>query len=189
MKAQGETLSTVAPLAPPVGHGAATDLAGIYEAHFDAVWHHLRRMGVAKVDRDDLAQEVFLVVHRRLDTFDRSRPLRPWLIGICTRVVLRHWRAVRRRPADHVASGDLELAETAATGDPDHAARQLLAALLATLDPEHRAMFVLHEIEGFSVPEIAELTEIPLNTIYSRLRRTREDLGELVRSWQNQEAT
>lgn len=174
--------------ADPVGtHAAPSELAAIYAEHFDAVWHHVRRMGVPEADRDDLAQEVFLVVHRRLPTYDRSRPLRPWLVGVCTRVVLRYWRTARRRPADHVATGDAELA-LATTEDPDHAAREMLAALLATLDPEQRAMFVLYELEGFSVPEIAELTEVPLNTVYSRLRRTREALVELANQWQQKEA-
>jgi len=54
--------------------GSSDELARIYATHFDAVWHHLRRMGIAEADRDDLAQEVFLIVHRRLASYDRSRP-------------------------------------------------------------------------------------------------------------------
>lgn len=175
---------------PGSGAGdALIDLQAIYTAHFDAVWHHLRRMGVAEADRDDLAQEVFLTVHRRLATYDPSRPLRPWLIGICSRVALHHWRTARRHPADHDASSvDIEHALGVVAGDTDQDARLVLGALLATLDPERRAMFVLHEIEGFSIPEIAELTEIPLNTIYSRLRRTREELAGLAQRWHKEEA-
>jgi RNA polymerase sigma-70 factor (ECF subfamily) len=164
-----------------------SELAAIYAAHFDPVWHHLRRMGIAAADREDLTQEVFLVVHRRLAVFDRARPLRPWLIGIATRVALSYWRTARRRPGDVASASDPE-ADTAGAAGPDHDARQLLAALLATLDPEQRVMFVLHELEGFSVPEIAKLSEVPLNTVYSRLRRIREDLAELAQRWQNQEA-
>jgi RNA polymerase sigma-70 factor (ECF subfamily) len=172
-------------LPPPTG---TRDLAEIYAEHFDAVWNHLRRMGIADADRDDLAQEVFLVVHRRLDAYDQARPMRPWLIGICTRVVLRHWRTTRRRPADHAAASPAAELARVATNDPDHAARELLAALLATIDPEPRAMFVLHELEGFSVPEIAHATEVPVNTVYSRLRRTREELAERARTWHDKEA-
>jgi RNA polymerase sigma-70 factor (ECF subfamily) len=173
--------------APPPAAADPRDLAAIYEAHFDAVWQHLRRMGLAPADRDDLAQEVFLVAHRRLASLDSGRPVRPWLIGIATRVVLHHWRSARRRPGDHGAPGDEALAHQAGD-DADHAARELLARLLDSLAPEHRAMFVLYELEGFSVPEIAEVTEIPANTVYSRLRRTRDELAARARSWQMEEA-
>ena len=166
------------------------ELAGIYTAHFDAVWHHLRRMGIAEADRDDLAQEVFLIIHRRLASYDRSRPLRAWLVGICTRVALHYWRTLKRRPGDKRASpSELELAAMIAVGETDHDARTLLAALLATLDPDRRAMFILHELEGFSVPEIAELTESPTNTVYSRIRRTRDELAQLAERWQGKEAS
>jgi RNA polymerase sigma-70 factor (ECF subfamily) len=179
MSLHGEARSPEAP--PAHAPGESGGLAAIYAAHFDAVWHHLRRMGIAEADRDDLAQEVFLIVHRRLASYDRTRPMRAWLVGICTRVALHYWRAARRRPGDKAATpSELELAARISVGETDHDARQLLAALLATLDPDRRAMFILHELEGFSVPEIAELTETPLNTVYSRLRRTREDLAALA---------
>jgi RNA polymerase sigma-70 factor (ECF subfamily) len=156
-------------------------LEGIYTAHFDAVWHHLRRMGISEADREDLAQEVFLIVHRRLPSYDPSRPMRAWLIGIATRVALHYWRSARRRPGDKIASpSELELAAAIAVGETDHDARELLNALLATLDHDRRATFLLHEVEGFTVPEIAELTETPLNTVYSRIKRTRDELAALA---------
>jgi RNA polymerase sigma-70 factor (ECF subfamily) len=148
-----------------------------YAAHFDAVWGYLRRVGVHEADRDDLAQEVFLTVHRRLPTYDHARPLRPWVIGICARVVLHYWRSARRRPAEPTAPPVLD---RAAGNDPDHERRLLLAQLLSTLKPEQRALFVLYELEGLTVPEIAELYGEPINTISSRLRRTREELARLA---------
>jgi RNA polymerase sigma-70 factor, ECF subfamily len=164
------------------------DLQAIYAAHFDAVWHHLRRMGVAEADREDLAQEVFLIVHKRLPSYDAARPLRPWIIGICARVALHYWRSARRRPIDDTTLSDIERKALAPTGDRDHDARVLLGAMLATLDPDRRTELILHELEGFSAPEIAELTETPLNTVYSRLRRTREELAQLAAAWQTKEA-
>jgi RNA polymerase sigma-70 factor (ECF subfamily) len=108
------------------------------------------------------------------------------LIGIGSRVVLHYWRSARRRPSE--ANSDLvESAEAEHEGDRD--ARRLLGRLLSTLDPERRTEFVLHELEGFSVPEIAELTETPSNTVYSRLRRTREELAQLAQRWQKEEVS
>jgi RNA polymerase sigma-70 factor (ECF subfamily) len=153
-------------------------IEAIYAEHFDSVWHYLRRLGVPAADRDDLAQEVFLTVHRRLDTYDPSRPLRPWVIGICARTVLHYWRTARRRPADPTDLPALERA--AASTAPDHEHRLLLAQLLGGLDADKRTLFVLHELEGFSVPELAELSNQSINTVYSRLRRTRQELAAVV---------
>jgi RNA polymerase sigma-70 factor (ECF subfamily) len=169
----------------PAPAGELRDLETIYKDHFDAVWNHLRRLGVAEADRDDLVQEVFLTVHRRLATYDRSRPMRPWLVGIATRVALHHWRSARRRPIE-LDPGELDRALAANGGDRD--AQLVLAALLDTIEPDRRTEFVLHELEGFSVPEIAELVGAPLNTVYSRLRRTREELGRLAQRWHHKEA-
>lgn len=161
----------------------AAELQAIYATQFDAVWHHLRRMGIAEADRDDLAQEVFLIVHRRLASYDRARPLRAWLIGITARVALHYWRSARRRPSDDTTISDAERQSLSPTGDPDHDSRLMLMAMLATLDPDRRTEFILHELEGFSVPEIAELTETGVNTVYSRLRRTREELAKVAERW------
>jgi RNA polymerase sigma-70 factor (ECF subfamily) len=168
------------------------ELRAIYEAHFAAIWQHLRRLGVSPADREDLAQEVFLIVHRKLESFDRSRPMRPWLIGIASRVVLHHYRSARRRPGDRASADelDVERVELAPGESPvDREARRLLGALLETLEPERRTELILHELEGFSVPEIAELTETPINTLYARLRRTRAELAALAQQWQQREAS
>lgn len=171
-----------------VAAAASLDLHAIFTAYFDVVWHHLRRMGVPQADRDDLAQDVFCVVHRRLATYDPSRPMRAWLLGIATHLVLHRWRAARRHPVDlGIPDAVLETAEAgfASEAHDRQDARRTLAALLVTLEPRQRAMFVLHELEGFSAPEIAGLLEMPLNTVYSRLRRTRLQLTALARRWQN----
>lgn len=166
---------------------AHAELAQIYRDHFDAIWQHLRRMGVAEADREDLAQEVFVTAYQRLASLDRTRPVRPWLFGICTRLVLHHWRRVQRRPADQATSShawDECLERGRQASEPGE--RQLLEALLATVDVERRALFVLHELAGFSVPEIAEITGDPENTIYSRLRRTRETLSQQAQRWEQE---
>jgi RNA polymerase sigma-70 factor, ECF subfamily len=198
MLAGGDPLSvterTPSPQSPnvsaPAGDAAAAEprerptFDAIYESDFSFVCKSLRRLGAAPSDVGDLAQEVFLVVLRRLCDFDPSRPLRPWLFGIAYRVFIDDLRLARRKR---------EVLETrepdADSGHGDHAAgdgaegerRALVLAALLALDIEQRAVLVLHDIEEFTMPEIADALAVPLNTGYSRLRLARERFSREVR--------
>jgi RNA polymerase sigma-70 factor (ECF subfamily) len=146
-------------------------LAAVYEAQLAWVLTTLRRLGVREADLDDAAHELFLVVHRKLATFDAARPLRPWLFGIAYRIARDHLRAAGRRHLEVVP-----LAPVAVDGESQSAARHELERIqraLDTLDDERRATFIMFELDGFTAPEIAEVLGCPLNTLYSHLRRAR----------------
>lgn len=153
-------------------------LAQIYDAHFDFVWRNARRLGVPEASADDVAQDVFMIVQRRLAEFDGRAPVRAWIFGILTRVARDHRRSFRRKagrhvPLDHeftnddaaLASGPtpIELAERAERV-------RLLDTLLAELDEDKRTLLILSELEEWTLREIAELFDSNTNTIHSRLR-------------------
>src|SRR5688500_8164340 len=66
----------------PMDAGGAVTFEGVYRSEFAYVWQSLRRLGVAPSDLEDLAHDVFLKVHKALPTYDRARPLKPWLFGV-----------------------------------------------------------------------------------------------------------
>jgi RNA polymerase sigma-70 factor (ECF subfamily) len=145
-----------------------------YRAHFAFVWRSLRRLGVREEDAGDAAQEVFIVVHRKLPEFAGHSKLTTWLYGICFRVASERRRA-RPRPDP---SAQEAAAFVTPPADPGAAAERLegLALLERVLDripDEQRAVFCLFELEGMTGEEIAEALEIPLGTAYSRLRLAR----------------
>jgi RNA polymerase sigma-70 factor (ECF subfamily) len=150
------------------------DFASVYRDHLDYVWRTLRRFGVATSDLEDLAHEVFLVVHRRLADYDRSRPMRPWLFGIAYRVASDHRRKVARRGEQ---TEPTELSATTDTSPETHAVQrqaiELAHRALAAIDDEARAVFLLAELDGVAVTDVAVALEIPVNTAYTRLRRAR----------------
>jgi RNA polymerase sigma-70 factor (ECF subfamily) len=152
--------------------------AEIYEEAFPWVWRTARRLGVRDSALDDVAQDVFVIVHRKLATLDGHASLRPWVYGITLRVVRDRRRSARRHP-EHPADDD-ELANLRSEGaDPQTNAlrREALGALLTVLDSlndEQREVFVLAELEELSAPEIAEATATNVNTVYSRLRAARK---------------
>jgi RNA polymerase sigma-70 factor (ECF subfamily) len=157
------------------------ELRAIYEAEFDYVWHCLRRFGVRRADLEDASHEVFLVVHRRLTDFDPSRPVRPWLAGICFRVASDQRRRAHARR--EVTSGDLEPEDESKGPEAlleDQERRSLVNRALESLDLDRRAVLVLHDVDGHPMPAIAEQLEVPLNTCYSRLRLAREQFKAAV---------
>src|SRR5512139_586986 len=156
--------------------GAPT-LRAIYDEHVAFVWRALRRLGVRESDLPDAVQDVFLVVHRKLPEFEGRSKMSTWLFGIAMRVArdrskLAH---VRRQVGDEEAVLAFvdENADVAAQAERRQAA-EMLEAILDALPLEQRAVFTLFELDGMSGDAIAELLEIPLGTVYSRLRLARE---------------
>lgn len=149
----------------------------LYRAEFPSVWNWLRRMGVPRDARPDVAQETFEIALRRLDQLDSSRPVLPWLLGIAFRVLIAQRRKLDAR-AQFVdeALESLESDEDLERNMFNRQAREWIWKGLQTLSLDHRAVFSMCELEGLPVPEVAESLAIPLNTAYSRLRVARERL-------------
>jgi RNA polymerase sigma-70 factor (ECF subfamily) len=163
----------------------SVDAGAWFEAHFDYVWHTLRRLGVRPADLEDVAHDVFLLVHRHADRYDRGRPVKPWLFGFAFRIAsdYRH-KAAHRREAPASTSDPLEATEPAPSALDRLVQREEIAlahAALETLDLDRRAVFILHELDGCPVPEVAAALASPINTAYSRLRAARQKFAASVR--------
>ncbi|MBI5494944.1 MAG: sigma-70 family RNA polymerase sigma factor [Deltaproteobacteria bacterium] len=161
---------------------ALPDLDAIYDEEAGRVYNCLRRLGVTTADLEDATHDVFLVLHRLLPTYDPSRPLRPWLMGITARVAANHRRKVGRRredadeaPEERVAPG--RNAEQLAQAGEE---RAMVQRVLDELDETQRTVLVLHEVEGHSMPDLARELAVPVNTLYSRLRLARARFITLV---------
>jgi RNA polymerase sigma-70 factor (ECF subfamily) len=160
----------------------------VYETHFDFVWRSARRLGVADGAIDDVVQETFLVVHRRLADFEQRSSVKTWIFGILLRVA-RDYRRHTRRKSPHSmrpeAPTDPEtLSANSEQGPHESAAKteavKALHLILDELDDEKREVFILAELEQMTAPEMAEALRVNLNTIYSRLRAARQDFEEAV---------
>lgn len=161
------------------------DFRTVYEAEVGFVFRALVRLGVPRADAPDATQQVFLVVHRRLASFDGSSAVRTWLFGICLRVASDHRdRAHVRREVTGAPLPQETIAPPQLDAVARTQARSMLETLLATLDDEKRAVFVLYELEDWSMAEVAKSVGCPLRTAYSRYRAARERLElEAKRLW------
>jgi RNA polymerase sigma-70 factor (ECF subfamily) len=166
-------------------HADRTQLATIYREHAPFVGRSLGRLGVDDTCLDDLVQDVFLVVHRRLRDFDERRaPMRSWLYGIARGVAanFRRGRVRVHRRLELVRAtpdGGVSQSEGVEVSEQVEAAR-IVEQFLENLSEMHREIFVLSEIEGLSGPEIARALELNLNTVYTRIRKTRRLFDRVV---------
>ena len=150
----------------------------VYDEHFAFVWRMTRRLGVRDPSVDDVVQDVFLVLHRRFDEYDGLTSVRSWLFGILSFVVRDHRRRYKRKDARCVpppADSETDIQFAGSQPSPAALAEQsqevaLLRRLLDEMEDHHREILVLAYLEQLTVPEIAELLGLNLNTMYSRLR-------------------
>src|SRR4051812_42799038 len=159
----------------------------VYEEQFDFVWRSVRRLGVDPASTDDVVQEVFVVVYRKLGEFEGRSSLKTWLFGIVLHFVRRHRRSFKRKDAPNIALSptDFEAMPDNRLPSPLEAAEaaddlRILDSLLSELDDDRREVFVLVHIEQMSPPEIAEILGVNLNTLYSRLRTARRDFEQAL---------
>lgn len=164
-------------------HSIPADFDAVYDAYFAFVWRSVRRLGILDSAIDDVVQDVFVVVHRRLSTFEGKSSLKSWLFGIVLHVVRDARRTLRRKPAQlgGAARAGEDVDEVAADASGPHEslakreAVRVLHDLLDAMPDDRREVFILAELEQMSVPEIAEAVGANVNTVYSRLRAARAD--------------
>jgi RNA polymerase sigma-70 factor (ECF subfamily) len=173
------------PAAPADDRGKHLDFTQVYEDSFDDVERWLRAMGVPASDLEDVAQEVFVVVGRKLGSFD-GKNLRGWLYRIASLTA----RRLRRRPwYKHLFSRrqelDLDTFEWVGSGPAESVERrelqEQLGRVLSKMSEKRRTALILFELEGYSGEEIAELLEIPIATVWTRLYHARQELISLAK--------
>ena len=178
--------SIAAKMSRPIPQTAAVfagppSFSEVYEGYFDFVWRAAANRGIPAGSLDDVAQEVFIVIARKLPEFEGRSSVRTWVAGIVRRVIADFVRkrgnqpsgdeSLEREPAGQVVpSAELER----------KAAVELLDVLLARMSEEQREVFMLHELEELSGAEIAELTNTNENTVWTRLRAARRIFQEGV---------
>lgn len=158
------------------------DFDELYRAHFPYVWRTLRRLGVPPADLEDVTHEVFVVVHRRLADYDARRPVKPWLFGIAYRLASEDRRRAHRR--HEVVAPSPEPPALAPPADDlieRDERRRLVLACLQSLSLEQRAVLILLDIDGEAATEVAAAMNVPLPTVYSRLRAARRKFAAAVR--------
>ena len=167
------------------------DFTRVYEAWFDPCLRWLRALGIPDADLEDVGQEVFVVVRRKLGGFEGDR-LAPWLYRIATRTASDHrrrawFRRLWTRGARIELDGLISTADGPAEILERREAARLLDGILARMSEKRRVAFSLYEIEGYSGEEIAQLLEVPVATVWTRLHHARKEFLAHVAELQDAE--
>lgn len=151
-------------------------LEAMFEAHHEVVWRTLRRFGLDADTAADVGQQAFVVAIERIDDIWVGSE-RAFLIGTALRIARSAHRRNSRPQLEalerHAASWD--------SAEHHIAMLELVDIVLQSLESSLLEVFILHDIEGFSAPEISQALQIPVGTVASRLRRAREEFRSLSR--------
>lgn len=155
----------------------------IYEEYFDLVWRVARRLGVPESAAEDVVQDTFIVLHRRLRDYDGRTSIRRWLVGIVVKVAGDHRRRFRRKEATWVVppSDSSPCLAAASTFPPPNEVVErtetlaLLDSLLSELEPSKRELLILAQLEQLSIAEMSEVLGVNAHTLASRLRVARKE--------------
>jgi RNA polymerase sigma-70 factor (ECF subfamily) len=192
----GGALTTGAVLVPAEGSGTGSeepvevpDFATIYDRHFAFVWRLAANCRVPQSHLDDVVQEIFLVIHRKLPGFEGRSSLRTWIASI-TRFTSKEFL---RRKRHQILGSEVDPDASASTSmTPVEqleavAAAQLLDKILDELPEEQRDAFILAEVEQMTAEEIAVVLESNPNTVRSRLRSARQGVQQSLARHRAQE--
>lgn len=155
----------------------------VYRGHFRRVYRWIARLA-PQADAEDLSQEVFLVVHRRLGEFEGKARITTWLFQITYHVIGAH---LRRQRTERHGRGLLREQPLESAPEPLQVMvreEEVLAVRTALegMHLKHRTVLVLFELEQWSCADIAEALAIPVDTVYSRLHYARRKLASKVAS-------
>jgi RNA polymerase sigma-70 factor (ECF subfamily) len=151
-----------------------------FEREIDYIFATLQRLGVAAGEMEDLAQEIFIVLHRNWTSLDTERPLRPYLFGVAFRIVCAH----RRRRGREVPYDTLDVDD--GSPGPEGALQSkesitLLLAALETVPLPRRAVIVMHDLDEVPIVDVARTLSITRFGAYARLRRGRKEMRAAIR--------
>ncbi len=149
-------------------------MASLYDRCSNRVYALMVRI-VGRQDADDLTQDVFLQMFRKLGQFNGQSKLETWLYRLATNEALQHLRQRKRHAAGPLLSEPVVNDPSPATNSEES---ELLEGAILSLEPELRAVLILKEQEGLSYAEIASIVEIPEGTVGSRLNRARKELRQ-----------
>jgi RNA polymerase sigma-70 factor (ECF subfamily) len=151
-----------------------------FEGELDYIFATLQRLGVAPGEVEDLAQEVFMVLHRKWTSLDTERPLRPYIFGVAFRIVCAH----RRRRVREIPYPALDIDDGAPSPECSLQSKESITLLLIALESVpmlRRGVVVMHDLDGVPIVEVARALSISRFGAYARLVKGRKELTAAVR--------
>jgi RNA polymerase sigma-70 factor (ECF subfamily) len=162
-----------------------TAYAEIYQTHYRRVYNKCLRLTRNAVEAEDLTQDVFIHLYRKLKTFRGEAAFTTWLYRLTVNVVLMHFRRTSVRPdqrMDHDDSEQIEISNRNPGAEPALILNRIyLDEALQQLAPGYRAVLILHDVEGYQHQQISEMLGCAVGTSKSQLHKARRQLRRLLK--------
>jgi RNA polymerase sigma-70 factor (ECF subfamily) len=171
-------------LARKAAEGDARAFEEIYRLHQRLVYGLCLRMTQNVAEAEDITQDVFILLHRKVGSFRGESQFTTWLHRMTVNQVLMRFRKSRARREEALEDCDARaFAVGGASGGPDRTAlidRVALDRALEQLPPGYRAAFILHDVEGYEHEEVAEMLGCAVGTSKSQLHKARAKLRKIL---------
>ena len=171
-------------LAQAAADGDMQSFEQLYERHHRRVYSLCLRMTTNAAEAEDLAQEVFIQLFRKIGSFRGESAFTTWLHRLTVNQVLMHFRKRGVRMEQTTDDGETPIQIVKGTADPNHMPvvdRIALGNAIKQLPPGYRTVFVLHDVEGHEHEEIAKMIGVSVGTSKSQLHKARMKLRGLLR--------
>jgi RNA polymerase sigma-70 factor, ECF subfamily len=171
-------------LAQKASAGDLTAFEELYRRHFRRVYSLCLRMTANPEEAEDLTQETFIQLHKKIGSFRGDSAFTTWLHRMTVNQVLMHFRRRKSRPEFLTAEGETPAQIVQGTENHNRMPvvdKIVLENAITKLPPGYRAVFVLHDVEGYEHGEIAKMLGISEGTSKSQLHKARLKLRGLIR--------
>jgi len=147
--------------------------------HIEHIYRLAYRFTGKRELAEDLTQELLLKLFKRRKELKNIEPLRPWISRVLYNLFIDSTRSAGRQPTNNAVDIDIEQFEAAESPEQETASAQMHQKVMRALDhlnSDQRALVVMHDMEGFTLPELSRLLDTPVGTLKSRLHRARVKL-------------
>lgn len=168
-----------------MSRSVALDLHALYQSEADGLFSFLGRFGLSGAELEDAMHDTFVTAMARQSTYDASRPARPWLLGIAFRVAVGRMRAQRELATEIV--DEVDPSQNPERVAVTRQAVRLLQRALQEVNEEQGSVFVMFDLQGIPAAELAQSMDVPVATIYSRLRLARQAVLAAVQRYRQSE--
>lgn len=147
--------------------------------HIEHIYRLAYRFTGKREHAEDLTQELLIKLFKRRDELKNIEPLRPWISRVLYNLFIDSTRSAGRQPTNSAVDIDIEQFEAAQSPEQETASAQMHQRVLGALDhlnADQRALVVMHDMEGFTLPELSRQLDTPVGTLKSRLHRARVKL-------------
>jgi RNA polymerase sigma-70 factor, ECF subfamily len=151
-----------------------------FDRELDYIFATLQRLGAAPHEVEDLAQDVFVVLHRHWDSLEKDRPIRPYMFGVAFRIMCAH----RRRRGREIPCAEIDAHDGAVSPEGNLQSKQSRALLMAALEAlpiARRAVVIMHDLDDVPIVDVARHLSISRFGAYARLHKGRKELAAAVR--------